>query len=406
MNNKNSIISTNSLKYNIRYVYEIIKNIKSIRFDVDYNSKSYSTRRIIIFSHEMTKTGAPLLLLHIVKGLHSKGYNITVVSQCAGPLLKEFSEYSEVYICRKPSRFEKRLDKLIGLGVNTALINTVICGRWVKLLKRKDIHTVTLVHEMPNVIKAWKAENEAKDISLLSDMVVFPSMFVKEKFDELQENNFKFSILTQGIYLKPDSRLDKYQSYKRVKNRYFLNDKKIILNVASGNYRKGFDLFLKMAVSNNSYNYIWVGNYDKHILNNVCSKYKVSEIDNLRLLGYIDSPSDLNQLYSSASVLALTSREEPFGSIVLESMYAGTPVVAFKDAGGFKDVVINDKTGYLVEYENINEMMRKIEYLTSNEERYKCFSNESSLLVEDYSFDKYISKLIHLLSSKTLNVEK
>lgn len=396
--NKENTISTNTLRYNVRYFYEIIKNIKNIKFNVGYDFKSHDSRKVIIFSHEMTKTGAPLLLLHIVKGLHAKGYNIIVVSQCAGPLLKEFSEFSDVYICRKPLKFEKRLDELISLGFNSALINTVICGRWIELLKSKGLNTVSLVHEMPNVIKTWKAEDEARKISLLSDIVIFPSMFVKEKFEEFQEDSFNFSILTQGIYLKPESKLDKLQSYVQVKDRYSLKEKDIILNVASGNHRKGFDLFLKMAIKYRNYNYIWVGNYDKSILNSVLSNTNILEVDNLKLVGYVDSPSELSQLYSSASVLALTSREEPFGSIVLESMYAGTPVVAFENAGGFKDVVVNDKTGYLVEYENIDEMINKIEYLTSNEERYRRFSNESSLLVEDYSFEKYINKLNYYLS--------
>ncbi len=401
----NKVISTTSIKYNIRYFYELLKNLRFIKFRVDYSSGA-GAKNILVFSHEMTRTGAPLLLLHVVKGLKEKGYNVTLISQCAGPLLREFSNFSDVFICRTPSNFEKKLNRLIASGFGVALVNTVICGRWISLLKNKHIRVVSLVHEMPNVIKSWNAENEAKDIACLSDMVVFPSMFVKKKFEEFYCGNINFTILTQGIYLKPKSKLDKIKSYNNIIMKYDLENKNIILNVASGNYRKGFDLFLEMANKYGSYNFLWVGDYDKDIFNSFLYKNNLDEINNIKLLGYISSPDDLYELYSAASVLALTSREEPFGSIVLEALSSGTPVVGFKDAGGFQDVVVNGNTGYLVDYENIDQMISKINQITSDELTYRAFSNRAILSINNYSFERYIDKLIDLLSIRKLDVKK
>ncbi len=51
----------------------------------------------------------------------------------------------------------------------------------------------------------------------------------------------------------------------------------------------------------------------------------------LRLPGYVP---DTAVFHRAADVFALTSREDPFPNVVLESMDAGVPVVAFAGTGG------------------------------------------------------------------------
>jgi starch synthase len=56
------------------------------------------------------------------------------------------------------------------------------------------------------------------------------------------------------------------------------------------------------------------------------------------------------QLYSHARVFCCPSVYEPFGIINLEAMACRTPVVA-SATGGIKEVVVDDKTGYLVPFD-------------------------------------------------------
>jgi len=60
----------------------------------------------------------------------------------------------------------------------------------------------------------------------------------------------------------------------------------------------------------------------------------------------VDKPT-LIQLYSGASVFCCPSIYEPFGIINLEAMACHTPVVA-SAVGGIPEVVVHDRTGYLV----------------------------------------------------------
>jgi len=44
--------------------------------------------------------------------------------------------------------------------------------------------------------------------------------------------------------------------------------------------------------------------------------------------------SDLTDYYLGADVFLMTSREDPLPNVVIESMYAGLPVIAFAEGGG------------------------------------------------------------------------
>ncbi|MEX0330882.1 MAG: glycogen synthase [Puniceicoccaceae bacterium] len=60
------------------------------------------------------------------------------------------------------------------------------------------------------------------------------------------------------------------------------------------------------------------------------------------------------QLYSGASVFCCPSIYEPFGIINLEAMACETPVVA-SSVGGIPEVVVHDRTGYLVPVAQLHE---------------------------------------------------
>lgn len=67
----------------------------------------------------------------------------------------------------------------------------------------------------------------------------------------------------------------------------------------------------------------------------------------------IDKPT-LIQLYSGAAVFCCPSIYEPFGIINLEAMACETPVVA-SAVGGIPEVVVHDRTGYLVPVAQLQE---------------------------------------------------
>src|SRR4051794_9606912 len=55
-----------------------------------------------------------------------------------------------------------------------------------------------------------------------------------------------------------------------------------------------------------------------------------------RMAGYRD---DMGAIFSAADAFALTSREDPFPTVVLEALSAGLPVAAFDRSGGIPDML-------------------------------------------------------------------
>jgi len=70
-------------------------------------------------------------------------------------------------------------------------------------------------------------------------------------------------------------------------------------------------------------------------------------LDRVRLLGHVDDDSVLGAAYREARLTVLPSEYEAFGLVLLESLAAGTPVVASR-VGGIPEFVEDGKAGLLV----------------------------------------------------------
>lgn len=69
--------------------------------------------------------------------------------------------------------------------------------------------------------------------------------------------------------------------------------------------------------------------------------------ETIELLGRV-SEEELYQLYAQAKGFIALARQEDFGMTLVEAQAAGTPVIAF-NGGGFKETVIDGKTGILID---------------------------------------------------------
>jgi starch synthase len=101
------------------------------------------------------------------------------------------------------------------------------------------------------------------------------------------------------------------------------------------------------------------------------------------------------QLYSHARVFCCPSVYEPFGIINLEAMACRAPVVA-SATGGIKEVVVDDKTGYLVPFDQdpvtsfprepetfARDLGARINVLLKDPEKCKRFGDAGRRRVED-----------------------
>lgn len=86
---------------------------------------------------------------------------------------------------------------------------------------------------------------------------------------------------------------------------------------------------------------------EAHGFADIENKLKAISSGNLELLGRVDDKT-LYELYGKAKGFIALAHDEDFGMTVVEAQAAGTPVIAF-NGGGFKESVIDGKTGILID---------------------------------------------------------
>ncbi len=122
----------------------------------------------------------------------------------------------------------------------------------------------------------------------------------------------------------------------------------LVLSVGSLNYAKGFDIIPRIAKLVNERvdaTFLVVGDGpEEKVLRELAAKLGVS--DKVLLLGR-KSYEETARYYGAADLLLHPARYEGYGLTALESLAAGTPVIA-SDTGGLRDAVLNGIDGFLL----------------------------------------------------------
>lgn len=299
--------------------------------------------RIVIVSHDAHPHGAQFLALGMVRALKEDlKFEVETVLLGDGCLREQFLALTPVHECFSGANFEEEAwsltNDLARRGFKRAFVNTTVSGFFGKALADAGIECVTLIHEMPGVIRNYNLLSQAKQIAESSRFVVFPAEIVAQGFAEFAvPPSARTKIRPQGLWRRNLWRFDRQTARAEIRNRLgFSADAPIVLAVGYADRRKGVDLFVKSALEilarRSDVRFIWIGHWSADVREEVDAllcKHQVG--DAFRFLGY---EPETAIYHAGADVYALTSREDPFPNVVLESFDAGVPVVAFAGSGG------------------------------------------------------------------------
>ncbi len=118
--------------------------------------------------------------------------------------------------------------------------------------------------------------------------------------------------------------------------------------------------FGKTAAKNAKAHLVFCGAATEEVQQRLRSLLPAKHRDKLTFLGDL-GPDELRKEYARASVTALTSLNEAFGLVLIESLASGTPVVGTR-SGALPEIITND-VGALSDPDNANECARQIQFL-------------------------------------------
>ncbi|UUM30028.1 glycoside hydrolase family 99-like domain-containing protein [Vibrio japonicus] len=363
-------------------------------------SESQDKLKLILVGHDAYKHGAQLLTLNIFRTLRSKfGVDVTCVLLDGGPLVEEYKKVGPTIVANgnldEFAHIVKELNR--DSLFKHAICNTTVTGLCTKVLAQEGIKSVSLVHELSTLINEYALHEHAETISNEVEKVVFAADFVKSSFESFVGDLAEKAVVKpQGIYQKLVSNKNAKEELRRRLDLPL--DSKVVINSGFADLRKGFDLFIQTAKESvsldNRYHFVWLGNIEPSLENWILKDIKGTTFE--KHLHIVPFTKEISLYLQGADVFAMTSREDPFPSVVLESLALGTPVVGFEGGGGFTDALEKDYFGELVPMADCTAFAKAIENQITND-NLEHQESRAILASQKYDWADYVFSLLELL---------
>ncbi len=361
-------------------------------------------KSIVLVTHSSKPTGAPMIALDILRHLTGDGTcDVIMFSLESGELAPKFAdlavEYLEnpPYFTEQPEIFALALRATVlpilrKSGVQGAIVNSLCSFSLQSVLKDCGFRTLSFFHEFPF---HWEPHPDIIRRALESaNHVVLPCQLVSDAFqpylnEGLEET--KFTIQPQGFYKK----------HSITGSRDFTRtcEERLILGAGSVTARKGTDWFVGFAKWFLSwraalgdpvpYRFVWMGEKDNdelwdHLQIEIAASQWSRQVE---LVGHVDVLDWMRR----GDAFLLTSRIDPFPSVVLEAASMGLPIVAFDRRQGTSELILKHQLGCVVPYLEVEPTARALlEVLArSPQEKERLATNAILHIEENFNRDDY-----------------
>jgi glycosyltransferase involved in cell wall biosynthesis len=205
-------------------------------------------------------------------------------------------------------------------------------------------------------------------------------------FAKLEKIHVLTDVISNNLKVSSDI-LSKFDFWYNCDNRPF------ILHHCGGFLKtKGQHISLEVAKKLKENNIDFILNFTGIIYEGEESfRYYQNLVDQINSCGLKDNvnivinPENIMDYFYGSDVLLLPSYTEGLPRVILEAMHFGKPVIA-NPVGGIIDVVLNNHTGFITDFNSITDYYYSIVDLFNNKQFYKKISqNCKNLINENYS---------------------
>jgi len=320
--------------------------------------KSPPKETILFISHDASRTGAPILLLNILRWLRTHIPNpFKILLRQGGPLEPHFREIGDVVIAADSDIANSYLH-----DVCLIYSNTITNGCFLETLPYGNIPIVTHVHEMNYVIGLHGSDNihEVKKHTghfISCSKAAAAALMRNQGIDPARITVIPGSVSPSDILVK-----SKTEDPLRIRKSLGIDAKAmVILGCGTRDLRKGIDLYIQLAAycarnrpTGKKLEFLWIGSEAPDPVADMfqTDARKLGRSTRLRFLGELENPYP----YIAASDLfCLPSREDPLPLVMLEAGALNKPTLAFKGSGGAEEYC-RQGGGFLIPYLDVAGM--------------------------------------------------
>lgn len=352
---------------------------------------------VLLVSHDLTQSGAPLLLWDLCGILLADGYFVTVISPTDGIVRKAYQEIGVPVIVDE--LVFRQHDSFFALAKNFDLMIASTIVAW-PVVKQLDgfVKTIWWIHEA-QLIDMLKENEELIDTLKKAPHVVTSCNYAISYIKHYNENVRKIFYGCKDTYSGKSKSLPSK------------NDKVIFSVIGSIEGRKGQDILIDSLGYLNAEELqrveIWIIGRTldtgyKELLN---SKLANNEY-NVIFKGEIKH-DDCLQLMRQSDVVVCPSRDEPFSMVVAEGS-SSEKICLVSSNTGFGELIVEGENGFVFKSGDPKSLAEKISFILNNIDKLGFVGKnarktvEKHLNMEDYK-TKWINYIDHIEDKLKVN---
>lgn len=361
-------------------------NVIDVNVDLSFKRNCPS---LIFVSHEASQTGAPSVLLSLMKWVKTNtNINFSIIVGHKGPWNNRFQEIAPTFFMDDPhgDDFQKNLRAFCGDQVQAVYINTIASALYAQQLDYLSPKFITHVHEMENVFKLFPDHVEV--LKRISKDFISVSPGSTEALNK-RFSNINLHFLKPFIETYDNTRLALAPSNSKFK----------VFGCGAVEQRKGFDLFCDIAahikkMGIDDFQFYWIGNdkgTDLEVSETINSR-DVSDI--VEYLGPQECPRDF---FKWGGVFLLPSREDPYPLVCMEAAEMGLPVICFDEQAGGMSTFVEHDVGAVIPYLDTLKMAESTVALAKDKTKYNACSKRAIEKVKERHYVDVIAPQITAL---------
>jgi glycosyltransferase involved in cell wall biosynthesis len=279
-----------------------------------------------------------------------------------------------------PDATTRLLRSFCGKNLSAVYLNSAASGHIIEMTRHLGVPQLVHVHELEKSIQRWVGADKMSALQDHAHLFVAASGPVADNLHE------RYGISRQKLrvvdaFIRTTGIRDISVSEKRAcKSALDLDPAvKMVLGCGTTDWRKGADLFVEVAAaihrSDPTVQFVWVGGEtEKGEIGKLKRLADSSGVGSkVKFVGEVSTPLPY---MIAADVFLLSSREDPFPLVCLESADCGVPIICFAGAGGMADFV-GSTCGGVAPYLDVPAMAQALSSLLGDEMKARTLGNQA-----------------------------